>query len=92
MMDIHPLTGSLGAEIIGADIKDDQQFKAIYQAFVDHSVITIRGQDIGPEDHLAFALRFGSINVNRFFKKLDTHPEIAIVLKEKDQKLSLIHI
>ena len=35
-MDIHPLTGSLGAEIIGADIKDDQQFKAIYQAFVDH--------------------------------------------------------
>jgi hypothetical protein len=26
MMDIRPLTGSLGAEIIGADIKDDQQF------------------------------------------------------------------
>jgi len=88
-MDIHPLTGSLGAEIIGADIKDDQQFKAIYQAFVDHSVITIRGQDIGPEDHLAFARRFGSINVNRFFKKLDTHPEIAIVLKEKDQKRAI---
>ena len=91
-MDIHPLTGSLGAEIIGADIKDDQQFKAIYQAFVDHSVITIRGQDIGPEDHLAFARRFGSINVNRFFKKLDTHPEIAIVLKEKDQKRRLVNV
>ena len=29
-MDIRPLTGSLGAEIIGADIKDDQQFEAIY--------------------------------------------------------------
>jgi hypothetical protein len=26
MMDIRPLTGSLGAEIIGAYIKDDQQF------------------------------------------------------------------
>ena len=85
-MDIRPLTGSLGAEIIGADIKDDKQFEAIYQAFVDHSVITIRGQDIAPEDHLAFARRFGRINVNRFFKKLDTHPEIAIVLKEKEQK------
>ncbi len=71
-MDIRPLTGSLGAEIIGADIKDDQQFEAIYQAFVDHSVIMIRGQNIAPEDHLAFARRFGAINVNRFFKKLDT--------------------
>ena len=86
MVDIRPLTGSLGAEIIGSDIKDDQQFEAIYQAFVDHSVITIRGQDIAPLDHLAFARRFGTINVNHFFKKLDTHPEIAIVLKEKDQK------
>ena len=74
MMDIRPLTGSLGAEIIGADIKDDQQFEAIYQAFVDYSVITIRGKDIAPEDHLAFARRFGRINVNRFFKKLDRHP------------------
>lgn len=67
----------------------DQQFEAIYQAFVDHSVITIRGQNIAPEDHLTFARRFGTINVNRFFKKLDTHPEIAIVLKEKDQKKAI---
>ena len=29
IMDIRPLTCSLGAEIIGADIKDDQQFEAI---------------------------------------------------------------
>ena len=88
-MDIRPLTGSLGAEITGADIKDDHQFEAIYQAFVDHSVVTIRGQDIVPEDHLAFARRFGNINVNRFFTKLDTHPKIAIVLKEKDQKKAI---
>ena len=27
--------------------------------------------------------------MNRFFKKLDTHPEIAIVLKEKDQKQAI---
>lgn len=73
-MDIRPLTGSLGAEIIGADIKDNQQFEAIYQAFVDHSVITIRGQDFAPEDHLAFARRFGSINVNRFFQKTGYAP------------------
>jgi len=38
---------------------------------------------------LIFARRFGRINVNRFFKKLDRHPEIAIVLKEKDQKKAI---
>jgi len=85
-MDIRPLTGGLGAEIFGADIKRDADFDAIHQAFVDHSVITLRDQDISPEDHLAFARRFGAINVNRFFKPVDGHPEIATVFKDKDQK------
>ena len=85
-MDIRPLTGSLGAEIIGADIKDAAQFEDIKAAFAKYSVIVLRGQEISPEDHLAFARRFGPINVNRFFKPLLSHPEIAMVLKEKDQK------
>jgi len=46
---------------------------------------TIRKQSITPDDHLAFARQWGEINVNRFFKAFDTHPEIAIVLKEADQ-------
>ena len=85
-MEIRPLTGALGAEILGADVKDPSQFDAIQAAFAKHSVIVLRGQDIVPEDHLTFARRFGPINVNRFFKPVDGHPEIATVLKEKDQK------
>ncbi|MEM9968748.1 MAG: TauD/TfdA family dioxygenase [Pseudomonadota bacterium] len=85
-MDIKPLTGVLGAEIIGADILDARQFDDIHAAFARHSVIVLRDQRIRPEDHLAFARRFGPINVNRFFKPVDDHPEIAMVLKEKDQK------
>ena len=84
-MDIRPLTGGLGAEIIGADIRAEDQFPAILQAFADHSVIVLRDQKIGPDDHLSFARRFGSINVNRFFQAVPGHPEIAMVLKEKDQ-------
>ena len=85
-MDIRPLTGALGAEILGADIRRPEHFDRIRAAFADHSVIVLRGQEITPEDHLAFARRFGTINVNRFFKPVDGHPEIATVLKEKDQK------
>ncbi len=85
-MDIRPLTGGLGAEIFGADVKDGEQFKEIHEAFAEYSVIVLRGQNITSDDHLTFARRFGSINVNRFFKPVDGHPEIATVLKEKDQK------
>ncbi|PSL22136.1 TauD/TfdA dioxygenase family protein [Shimia abyssi] len=85
-MDIRPLTGGLGAEIIGADVKDSGQFEDIRAAFAKHSVIVLREQSVAPDDHLEFARRFGSINVNRFFKPVDGHPEIATVLKERDQK------
>lgn len=85
-MDIQPLTGALGAEIRGADVTDPAQFDAIRSAFATYSVIVLRDQNLSPEQHLDFARRFGPINVNRFFKPVEGHPEIATVLKEKDQK------
>ena len=85
-MEIRLLTGGLGAEIFGADVRDGAQFEEIHSAFAKHSVIVLRDQEISPEDHLDFARRFGPINVNRFFKPVDGYPEIATVLKEKDQK------
>ncbi|MGB0927406.1 MAG: TauD/TfdA dioxygenase family protein [Pikeienuella sp.] len=84
-MQIIPLTGNLGAEILGADLRDEAQFADIQQAFADYAVVTIRSQDITPDDHLTFARRWGEINVNRFFSALESHPEIAIVLKEPEQ-------
>ena len=85
-MEIVPLTGELGAELIGADVRRDDDFEAIQAAFIEHSVIVIRDQKLTPEEHLAFARRWGPINANRFFQKLESHPEIAVVLKEPDQR------
>lgn len=85
-MEIIPLTGGLGAEIFGADLTDVACFDSIQQAFVDHAVIVIREQNISPDDHLHFARRFGDINVNRFFSALPSHPEIAVVFKDINQK------
>ncbi len=86
---VKPLTGALGAEVIGADIRRESDFDAIRKAFIEHSVIAIRGQELAPEDHLNFARRWGAINVNRFFKPVPDHPEIAMVLKEPDQKTAI---
>lgn len=88
-MEIQPLTAGLGAEIVGADIRRPQEFEAIHEAFVKHSVIVLRDQDCRPEDHLAFARRFGPVDVNRFFQPVEGYPEIATVLKEKDQKQAI---
>lgn len=84
-----PLSPALGAEIAGIDIAagiDDDQFAELRRAFVDYGVIFLRDQDITPEQHIAFAERWGKINVNRFFKADSDYPLIAEVRKEADQK------
>lgn len=88
-LEVKPITPKLGAEIFGADLSRDDHFEKIYQAFIDHSVISIRGLKLSPDDHLSFARRWGQINVNRFFTPVDTHPEIAMVLKEADQQSAI---
>lgn len=90
-MHVTPLSGALGAEIAGVDLRalDDEGFEALRRVFLDRSVVVVRGQDLTPDDHVAFARRWGPINVNRFFKPTDAHPEVAVVLKEADQALNI---
>jgi len=78
----------LGAEITDVDIKSlsDAEFAAIEDAFAEHGVIFFRDQDTTETDHIAFAERFGDINVNRFFAAHPDYPQIALVAKEPDQK------
>ncbi|MEM7508283.1 MAG: TauD/TfdA family dioxygenase [Pseudomonadota bacterium] len=88
-MEITPLTGGLGAEVTGADLKDPDQFDIIAKAFAAHGVLAIRDQILTPEDQLTFAERFNPINVNRFFAKVPGHPRVAMVLKEADQTYAI---
>lgn len=89
---VSPVSPNVGAEIGGVDIAagvSDEQFTEIRSAFADHGVIFFRDQDITPDQHIAFAERWAPINVNRFFKAVETHPQIAEVRKEPDQKLNI---
>lgn len=66
-MDIVRLTPTIGAEIRGIDVTDlsEARFKAIEQAFFDHSVVFFRDQPrLTPEQQIAFAKRFGPIHVH----------------------------
>lgn len=86
------MSPALGAEISGVDIGAGigaEQFAELRRAFADHGVIFLREQDITPEQHIAFAERWGKINVNRFFKADDAYPVIAEVRKEPDQTTNI---
>lgn len=78
-LDIQPASGGLGAEILGVDLTSlsDEQFDDIRQTYFDHGVIFFRDQNLTPEQHIAFANRWGEINVNRFFQPVDGYPMIA---------------
>jgi len=83
----EPASEAVGVFAHSVDLRDlaDSDFTALRQAFFDHGVVFFRDQEMTPDDHLAFARRWADIDVNRFFTPLDTHPEIAIVLKEPHQ-------
>ena len=91
-LDLRPLTVGFGAEIHGVDLARDldaETLSALRKAMADYGVLFFRDQDLSPAAHLSFSRRWGRINVNRFFRALDEHPEIAEVRKEPDQKINI---
>jgi taurine dioxygenase len=61
---ITPMTGHIGAEIRGVDLRepiDDATHAALNRAFVDHHVLVIRDQDFSPEQFKRAAQVFGAL-------------------------------
>ena len=86
---VNPQSAALGAVIDGVDLAQDlsdSTLEELKSAFGRYSVIFFRNQDLTPQQHIDLAERWGSINVNRFFKPLEGYPKIAQVIKEADQK------
>src|SRR5882724_8279733 len=68
-MEIIPLGPGFGAELRGvtlADVAaDDAAYREMRAAFEEHSVVVLRGQDVGDEAQLAFSRRFGPLEVTK---------------------------
>ena len=76
-MEIKLLSGALGAEIKGLDLKDasKENFKKINDALLEHKVIFFRNQKISTEEHIALAEKFGPLETHAYVKGLEKHPE-----------------
>jgi alpha-ketoglutarate-dependent taurine dioxygenase len=65
-MDIRPLEGiTFGAEVLGVDVRklDDAQARAVEDAFHRYGILVFHGQELSRDEHMAFARRFGDIEL-----------------------------
>ncbi|MES2096656.1 MAG: TauD/TfdA family dioxygenase [Pseudomonadota bacterium] len=90
-IDIQPLAAKCGAEARGIDLKtiDDAGMDTLKAALADRGVLFVRDQELTPEDHIAFARRWGEIDINNYFPANGGHPEIAEVRKAEAQTTNI---
>src|SRR6202165_3728988 len=79
---VRPLSPALGAEIIGVDLRediDDHVFTQIRDAWHQHLVILLRGQQLSEEDEVRFAESFGPPAVIHTKQFVRTHPAVMLI-------------
>ena len=87
-MDVKLLSGALGAEISGIDLKDtsSENFKKINELLLEHKVIFFRNQNITPEEQLTLGKHFGPLEKHVYVKGRDEYPEIVRIIKKPNEK------
>ncbi len=83
---IRPLTPTVGAEISGVDLRkplSHGEVDAIEEALLAHGVVFFRGQDITPEQQLAFARQMGPVDIPPFAPRYGSDPELLVLDQAK---------
>ncbi|MGH6620739.1 MAG: TauD/TfdA dioxygenase family protein [Alphaproteobacteria bacterium] len=95
-MQVAPGGSVIGADILGADLSrglDARTFQAIEAAFNEHSVVCIRDQTLTEEQYIAFAKRFGEVEI--IFLTHYAHPrypEIMLVSNIQENGRNIGHV
>jgi taurine dioxygenase len=87
-MDVKLLSGALGAEINGINLKDTsiENFRKINKLLLEHKVIFFRNQNITAEEQLALGKHFGPLEKHVYVKGRDNYPEIVRIVKKPNEK------
>ncbi len=86
---IKRLTPALGAEIHGLDLHgpiDDDVFRAVHDALLEHQVVFFRDQDIPVERQMELGTRFGELVAHPNDPGLPEHPAVMIVHADESSK------
>ena len=89
-MIIEPLAGALGAEVSGVTLTglDDSGWDKLKRAFVEYSVLVIRGQKLEPADLMKVGARFGEPCHYPFVTGLEGFPFLFDVVKEENETVN----
>lgn len=79
-LDVRPLSGTIGAEIRGIDLKEELDaatVDAIRRVWLERRVVFFREQHVDPGQHKRFASHFGELTpAHPVVPGLDAHPEV----------------
>jgi len=81
---VEPVTGALGAEVLGVDLAHDlpePTFVAIHGAFLRYGVIFFRDQDLDIARHKAFASRFGTLFLHPNIRGSSVDPAVIDIVR-----------
>lgn len=89
--EVVPLSATIGAELRGIDLRrdlDDRTVAAIRSVWLDRKVVFFPDQHLTPEEHVAFADRFGSITEGHpVIPPVSGHPEIMEIDYSRPREL-----
>jgi taurine dioxygenase len=93
---VTPLTLAVGAEIGQINIAggvDDETFREVHAALMDHGVVFFRGQDLTATQQCDFAGRFGRLRraTRSAFLVEEGVPEMHVLLNDKDRPPNVNH-
>ncbi len=78
--DAHQIGATVGAEIAGVDLTvelPDEVVAELRQALHEYKVIFFRDQPLTPDRHVAFARRFGDLEIHPFLASNTGEPELV---------------
>ena len=87
-MQVKLLSGALGTEIGGINLKDTstKNFEVINNLLLEHKVLFFRNQNITSEEQIALAKCFGPLERHVYVKGRDKYPEIVRIIKGANEK------
>ena len=85
---VSPLTPIIGAEVSGlflGDALNDETIRQVRSALLKHKVLVFRDQDITAEQHVAFAKRFGELEIHPIYEHHPEFDELVVLRASKDK-------
>jgi len=86
MLQMRRMGPQIGVTVTGVDVRtlDDAGFAPIYQAWLDHNVLVVAGQDLTLQEFIRYSRRFGAVVPHPSKStRHPEHPEVTLLGTDK---------